>query len=45
MDVNLHERNLEIVNYELAMNYPRRVWGPEEANLTIEEAVGTWQVN
>ncbi|OQS00078.1 hypothetical protein THRCLA_06253 [Thraustotheca clavata] len=38
VDVSLFDNELAIVNYELATNYPRKVWSPEEVTITLLDA-------
>lgn len=39
LDVELHDRGLEVTNYELATSYPKRVFGTEEGDLSLQDAV------
>ncbi|OQR92238.1 hypothetical protein ACHHYP_03915 [Achlya hypogyna] len=38
VDVSLFEKEMPIVNYELATNYPRKVWGPDDVESTLLDA-------
>nr|CCA27208.1 conserved hypothetical protein [Albugo laibachii Nc14] len=38
LDVELHDRGVEITNYELATSYPKRVFGTTEVDLSLKDA-------
>ncbi|DAZ93833.1 TPA: hypothetical protein N0F65_009341 [Lagenidium giganteum] len=38
IDVEFHDRDIAIVNYELATNFPKRTFGPDLLKMTLEEA-------
>ncbi|RQM26085.1 hypothetical protein B5M09_002522 [Aphanomyces astaci] len=39
VDVAFFERDIAIVRYELATNYPRKCWGWDQSHVTLQDAV------
>ncbi|RHY05735.1 hypothetical protein DYB25_008507 [Aphanomyces astaci] len=39
VDVAFFERDIAIVRYELATNYPRKCWGLDQSHVTLQDAV------
>lgn len=39
IDVEFFDRGIEISNYELATNFPKKVYGPDLIDLTLQEVV------
>lgn len=39
IDVEFFDREIKIVNYELATNFPKKTYGPDMIDLTLEQVV------
>ena len=39
IDVEFFEREIAIINYELATNFPRKCWGPTDVAISLADAV------
>lgn len=41
IDVEFFDRDIPITNYELATNFPKKVYGPELIDVTLADVVGS----
>jgi hypothetical protein len=41
IDVEFFDRDISITNYELATNFPKKVYGPELIDVTLADVVGS----
>lgn len=39
VDIELHDRAIKILNYELATNFPKKIYGPDLLHMTLQDAV------